>query len=304
MEGQRVRKDVKKCQVIYRHSDYWIFCGNKFQSCCGQNGDLITYPEIKLCIHSIAMLPNNRLLVDDAAGVLHLLDLEAGKVLKSKQLTKKRVGQSRFALSTNGDFAFCVWYWSKKWYLAKIDLNNLDCNIYNYPASMYGVQDIVFKSSNELHVLEVQNVDVNGKAVSQNQITSAVLENDKCTTTMIHCWEHSSCGKVFDGRFVWESDYRIYDTYTGERFPLVEKNDILLLENHVSLSHIYYPEYHLLQLVNGTANTFIDCQHREIVAQYFNNPQMQIYSGIYTGYQFWIGKPDGIYAKPFPLIER
>ena len=173
MDGQRVREDIKNCQVIYRHSDYWIFCGRKLQSCFGQNGALVTYPEVKPCLHGIAMLPNNRLLIDDAASVLHLLDLEAGKVLKSKPLTKKRICQSRFALSHNGEIAFCVWAWGMKWYLVRIDLQNLDYSIYDYPASMYGVKDLVFKEPNKLLVLEVQNTEVDDIAVAQNQITAA-----------------------------------------------------------------------------------------------------------------------------------
>ena len=300
MEGQRVRKDIKKCQEIYRHSDYWIFCGSKFQSCRGQNGTLITYPEIKLCIHGIAKLPNNRLLVDDAAGILHLLDLEAGKVLRSKQLTNKRVCQTRFALSDDGNEVFCIWARGPKWFLAKIDLPDLDCNIYDYKANMYGVQDIVYNAPNKLLVLEVQNTVVDGKKVSQNQITSVVLENSICKTTIIHRWDHSSCGKYFDGRFVWEAGYCIYDLDTGKRFSLVENADTPLPPNHTALSHIYYPEYTFLQLINGTENIFIDCKNRKIIAKYSNNPKEHIYSGIYTGCEFWIGKPDGIYTLPFP----
>lgn len=304
MDGQCVRKDVKKCQVIYRHGDYWIFCGSKFQSCLGCNGTLVTYPEIKLCVHNIAMIPHNRLLVDDSAGMLHLVDLAVGKVLISKQLTKKRICQPRFALSINGDTAFCLWAQGLRWYLVKIDLNNLDYDIYDYPVSMYAVRDVVYKSANELLVLETQTVEIDDKVVSQNQVTSAVLENNRCTTTPVHRWDHPGCGLFFDGQFVWESGYQIYDMATGEGFSLVENSADFLPQNHVALSHIYYPECRYLQLINGTANTFIDCGSRSVIAHYLNDPQMSIFSGMYTGTEFWIGKPDGIYAKPFPVIER
>lgn len=302
MQGKLVRKDIRKCREIYRHSDYYIFCGDKFQSCYQQSGPLITYHEIKMCLHGMVMLPHNRLLVDDAVGVLHLIDLEAGKVLKSKQLTQKRMCETRFALSENGDTAFRIWYWRKKWYLAKIDLHSLNYNIYDYPASMYGVRDIVVNSPNELLVLEVQNVAVDGKAVTQNQITSAALENDICTTTTIHRWDDSGCGMFFDGRFVWESDYKIHDIYTGDTFSLVENSDIPLSHNHVTRSHIYYPEYGYLQLVNGSENIFIDCDSRKIIAQYSSNPKEHIYRGIYTGHEFLIGRPGGIYALAFPYF--
>lgn len=303
MEPRIIRKDVKKCQVIYPHADYYLFSGARFQSCSKQGGPLVTYPEVKTCLHGIAILPDGKLLVDDAKSVFHLLDLNEGKVLASQKMTKNRICQSRFAISGDGKTAFRIWSWGKSWYLVKINLLDLSYCTYKYKASMYGISDIIYKSHNELLVLEVQNISIGDRAVSQNQVTSVTICGEECITTPLYQWQGDRCGKFFDGRFVWESGYVIRDLCTNECFSLLEQSDILLPKNHVALSHIYYPEKKYLQLINAEQNIFIDCENRKIIARYYNDPQKLIYCGICIGDEFWIGKADGIYATPFPVIE-
>lgn len=304
MEQYAVRKDIKKCQRIYPHPHHWIFCGNKFQSCSKQGGPVTTYSEVKPSIYRLAHIPNNRLLVDDNRSVLHLLDLDEGKVIASRKLTKKRVNISRYAVSYDGETAFCVWCWGKNWYLCKFDLSNLDYCIYSYRPTLYCVRDIVFNAENQLLVLETQSVCTNGERISQNLISSVSIQGDFCNVVPVCRWDGQCVGLYCDGEYVLESNFSIREVNTQKTFSLLENSDILLPPKYAALSHVYYPEYHYLQVVNTTHNIFIDCEKRKIIARYSNDPQKLIFSGICTGDAFWIGKPDGIYAMPFPIIEE
>lgn len=303
--GERiVHKGVKKCQAIYPHPNYWIFCGDTFQSCSKQGGPIITYPEVRPCIYTLAALPNNRLLVDDNRGVLHLLDLSAGKVIASQKLTNKRVNRSRFAVSEDGTIAFYVWSWGKKWFLCELELPNLTYHIYNYKPTMNYVGDIVFNAENELLILETQNISIDGKRFSQNMVASVSIQDNICTVVSKYHWDSSHVGLCTDGKYVLESSFTVRELETQNVFSLTEHTDVFLTQNFVALSRIYYPQYKYLQLVNAKENVFIDCEKKKIIACYSNDPNNLIYRGICTGDEFWIGKPDGIYAKPFPMIEE
>lgn len=301
MEQRLVRKDIRDCQAIYYHSDYYLFSGNGFRSCAKRGGSLFVYTEVKTPINTIAPLPDNKLLVHDKKSVYHILDLEAGKVLVSKQMPRKIISTKRFAVSDDGKTAYRIWLSGNKYHLAVIALSDLSYRTYPYKASWSNVADLVYQSKDELRVLEAQAF--NG-GVRRNQITSVLIGSEECITAPVYQWESDQIGKHFDGRYVWESGCKIRDLITGEYFSLLENSDIMLSENHVTLSYVYYPEYNYVQLIDSKQNVFIDCRQRKIIARYFNDPQNLIYSGIYTGNEFWMGKPDGIYAMTFPVIEE
>ena len=298
------RNDIKKCQAIYYHPNYYLFEGTCFQSCAKNSGLLYSYPEIRTCIRSITFLPNNRLLVDDSRNTFHLLDLSEGRVILSRKVVNERICQSRFIISDDAQYAFCTWNRRGKWYLAKISLDDLSCHIYPYKASMFGIADLFFQEHNKLLVLETQNISIEGKTVSQSQITSVEISEGRCLTTPMCQWNGKGSSNYFDGRYVWESGYWIRDIATGEYYNLLEKTDISLPEKHVPLSHVYYPEHKLLQLVDDKQNMFIDCEQKKLIARYPNDTQKLSFQGIYTGNEFWLGKPDGIYAMPFPMIAE
>ena len=109
--------------------------------------------------------------------------------------------------------------------------------------------------------------------------------------------------KFFDGQFVWESGYMIRELESNKTFSLLENSVITLPEKHSPTAHIYYPKEELLQIIDCSQNVFIDCNKRAIIARYLTNAQTGTYRGIVTSNEFWIGSEDGIYAKPFPIIE-
>lgn len=301
MEYRPIRKDIKKCDAIDYHPDHFLFSGKLFQSCSKQGGPLITYPEVKTFLREIAILPDNKLLVDDSKSVLHLLDLDAGKVLLSKKLTKKRMCQSRFTVSADGNAAYCVWCWGKDWYLVKIGLSDLDCWIYKYPATLRFVGAIIENLHGELMVLESQ---VDNDGTCRNQISSVSIKGEQCTASPMYKWNGAHRARHFDGRYVWESQYRIRDLETNRCFHLLENSDISLPPNHVTLSHVYYPKENYLQLVDQQQTVFIDCEKRTIIARYRRDTRAPSFIGQKVDNEFWFGMADGIYASPFPLIEE
>lgn len=300
MEQRLVRKDIKRCDAIEFHPDYFLFSGKNLQSCSQNGGPLVTYPEVKTFLREIAILPTNKILVDDSKGVLHLLDLDAGKVLLSKKLTKKRMCQSRFATSADGDAAYCVWCWGKDWYLVKFDLSDLNYRIYKYPATLHFVGDIIEKSHDKLLVLESQ-VDDDGTC--RNQVSSVSIRGEQCTATPVYKWHGDYRARCFDGRYVWESQYHIRDLETNRCFNLLENSDISLPQNHVALTHIYYPNENYLQLIDPQQTVFIDCEKRAIIARYRRDTREPSFIGQKVDNEFWYGTPNGIYASPFPMIE-
>lgn len=300
MEQRLVRKDIKKCQVIYPHPDYYLFSGDGFRTCSKQEGELVTYPEVKTAIHAISALPDNKLLIHDAKSVYHILDLENGTILVSKQMPKNVFSTRRFAVSHDGKNAFRFWLRGNKYYLVIVNLFDLSYRICPYKASLNGVADLVYNTDDELLALETKVAD---DGVCHNQITSVTIEGGGCTTTPIHQWEGKWCGKYLDESFVLDNGYNIRDLSTGETFSLLENSDVLLPEKYVALSHKYYPNEKYLQLIDSRQNIFIDCEQRKIIARYQMDNRKPAYTGILTGNEFWFGKADGIYATPFPVIE-
>lgn len=300
MEHHLIRKDIKKCETITYHSDFLLFSGKKIHSCSKHGGPLATYPEVKPFLHEIARLPNGKLLVDDGNGVQHILDLSKGIVLMSQKMTKKRMCPSRFAISTDNCSAFRVWCWGEKWDLLKMNLSDLSYQIYDYPASLRFVGDIIVTSANEILVLESQ---IENDGTCTNQVSSVSLENSYCSVTPIYQWTGNRVGKYFDGRYVLESQYWIRDLKTGDCFTLLENSDISLPDNHRALSHIYDSENNCLQLIDHKQTWFIDCGKREIIARYRRDTREPSFIGTRVGNEFWFGKNDGIYASSFPVIE-
>lgn len=300
MEQRVVRQDIKKCQTIDYHPDFFLFSGDRFQSCSRQGGPLFTYPEVKYFLSAYAMLPNNKLLVHDARSTYHILDLQAGITLASKRMTRSCISTRRFAVSADGNTAYRIWLNGKKYYLVIINLSDLSYRTCPYKASWSRVADLICTAKDELLVLETQ---VTNDGVCHNQITSVLIRDAECVATPVYRWESNQIGKFFNGRYVWESGYLIRDVSTGECFSLLENSDVLLPEKHVALSCRYYPENNYLQLVDGKQNVFIDCAQRKIIARYQRDTRKPTYIGLCVDDEFWFSAPDGIYATPFPVIE-
>lgn len=301
MEQRLVRSDIKNCTSISYHRDYHLFSGKYVQACSRQGGALSKYPSVRNYLAAIAPLPNTKLLVEDGKCVYHVLDLEAGTVLASQKMRRDVSSTTRFAVSDDGKTAYRIWLRGRKHELVIIDLSNLSYRVYPYHASLSCVADLIYNKERGLLVLESQ---VDEDRTCQNQVTSVQTEGVECKKVPLHTWSGENTAKFFDGRYVWESGYKIYDLRTGHVFGLLENSDISLSEKHVALTHIYYPDKNYLQIIDRNKNIFIDCEKRQIIARYLTNPQAGSYRGILAGEEFWIGKPDGIYALPFPVIEN
>lgn len=301
MEQRLIRSDIKKCQKIDYHPDYFLFSGDLFQSCSRQGGPLFTYPEVKYFPVALSILPNNKLLIEDARSTFHVLDLEKGKVLASKRMPKQVICSRRFAVSNDGKTAFRTWLKGDKYFLAIINLCDLSCRICPYNVTLNLVADLVYKAENELLVLETQ---VANDGVCHNQVTSVLIVNNQCLTTPVYRWEGEQCGKYFDGKYVLETGYQIRDLDTNKVFSLLENSEHAVPENFHALSRVYYPEEKYLQLIDRNHTVFIDCSQRKIIARYQQKSREEAFVGMYTGEEFWFGKADGIYAVPFPAIEQ
>ena len=301
MNQHLVRSDIKNCTSIYYHKDYHLFSGKYLQICSRQGGSLSKYPSVRNYLTAIAPFPNTKLLVEDGKCVYHVLDLEEGTVLASQKMRRDVSGSTRFAVSEDGKTAYRIWLHGRKHELVVIDLPNLSYRIYPYHACLSCVADVLYTKERGLLVLECQ---VDEDRTCQNQVTSVQIEGEECKTLPLHTWSGEHTAKFFDGRYVWESGYQIHDLHTDYEYGLLDNSDILLPKNHVALTHTYYPDKNYLQIVDGNKNIFIDCTRRQIIASYSTNPQDGSYCGILVGDEFWIGKSDGIYALPFPLIEN
>lgn len=301
MEQRLVRSDIKNCGSISYYLDYHLFSGKYIQICSRQGGALSKYPSVRYYLTAMAPLPDAKLLVEDGKCVYHILDLEAGTVLASQKMRRDVSSTSRFAISEDGKTAYRIWLRGRKHELVIIDLSNLSYRVCPYRASLSRVEDLVYSEESGLLVLECQ---IDEDRTCKNQVTSVQIEGVECKTAPLHTWSGNNTAKFFDGRYVWESGYRIRDLRTGNVFGLLENSDITLPEKHVALTHTYYPDKNYLQIIDRNQNIFIDCAKRKIIARYLTDPKAGCYSGILTGDEFWIGAPDGIYAMPFPAIEN
>lgn len=301
MELHLVQNEIKKCQVIYYHPDYYLFSGDGFGACSKYSGEVVTYPKIKTALHSLSELPNNRLLIHDAKSIYHIVDLEAGVVLASKQMPKQVMSTRRFAISSDGNKAFRIWLRGNKYCLAIINLHDLGYQVYPYKETLNYVADLISISNDELLVLETE---VSDNGLCRNLVTSVTVNGEGCTIVPLDQWEGNYCGNFLDGNFVLDNGYNVRNLSTGDTFSLLENSDILLPKKYVALSNTYYPREKYLQLIDNNQNIFIDCKKRKIVARYQMGSRKPAYAGILTGNEFRFGKADGIYSSPFPLIEE
>ena len=300
MEQRIVRNDIKNCTSIYFHPSYYLFSGKYIQSCSQNSNTLFKYPSVKYYLKTMARFSDDKVLVEDGKSILHILDLKSGTVLASQKMRRDVCCITRFAISNDEKNAFCIWLRGRKHELVIIDLSDLSYQVFLYPSSLCGVSDLICSKEHGLLVLETQ---VNDDRTCQNQVTCLNIQDGGCKATPLYTWSGNNTSKFFDGRYVWESGYKIRDLLTGDVFSLLENSDIKLPEKYQHLSHIYYPDEKCLQLNDGKHNIIIDCKQRKIIAQYLTDYQAGSYSGILVRNEFWIGKPDGIYAIPFPVIE-
>lgn len=294
-----IRGDVLNCQFIHYHPNYYLFSGDNFQSCSRQGGPLFTYPKVKIAVHSIAILSDNKLLVEDAKSFLHILDLRNGTVLASKKTPTQFSSTRRFAVSPNGENAFRISRRGEKTYLEIIDLLDLNYRKLPYIPTLHHIADMVFKNG-ELLVLE-SSVDNNGTCL--NCVKAVLINGNVCKSSLLYQWTGKYCGKFFDGEYVWDNGNNIRNLKTGLSFNLLEHSEVVLPEKFVVLSHIYYPDQELLQLINGDSNIFVDCKKRKTIARYYLDPNGIAFGGFYTENKFWFGQPNGISSKAFPIIE-
>lgn len=305
MEQYLVRKDIRNCQTIEYHPDYYLFNGDTFRAGCKLKGIDFIFAQVKPPVYAIAILSGGKILVEDRRCCWHILDLVNGQVLASKKMPQSVMYTVRFAVSNDERTAYRIWLKKSTYYLAVIDLSDLSYCTYVYPASLHSTCDLVCTDDNKLLVLETQ---VTARGVCHSQITLVMLDGEKLSVKMIHQWESEHVAEFFDGRYILDSAYDILDIKTGESFNLLENSDIKLPEKYVAMTHVYYPEYNYLQLVDNKQNIFIDCGQRKIIAWYYRKIDEDKlcpvgYKGLCVGDGFWIGRRDGIYAMPFPVIE-
>lgn len=300
MERRLVRSDVKRCQSIQYHPDYFLFSTKCIQSCAKQNGSLFEYQDIKFFISQMVCLTDEKVLLEDGKHFYHIINLKSGEVFASRKMRRDVIETDRFAVSPDGKTAYRIWLRGRKYELVVIDLLNLNFQICAYPARLNGVADLIFHKDKGLQVLETQ---VNEDGTCQNLVASIRIRNGACVSTPAFSWEGRHTGKYFDGRYVWENGYMIRDLDTGEYFSLLENSEIRVPEKHAPLAYTYYPEDKYLQIIDTQQNFFIDCKKRKIIARYFTDPKSGSYQGVLAEREFLIGYADGIYSMPFPTIE-
>lgn len=301
MKERLVRTDLKNISSIDFHDNHLLFSGKNIRSCRGKWDQLKVYYGVSYFLRSMISLSDEKVLVEDGKCVYHILDLNAGTVLFSQKMRRDVSGTSRFAISDDGRTAFRVWLRGKKHEIAVIDLSDLSYRIFPYPASLNGVADLVYIKDSGLLAMETQ---VNADKTCQNQVVSVQFCDEKCILKPLHTWFGERTAKYFDGRYVWESGYKVRDLYTDGIIDLLENSPIRFPEKHVPLAYTYYPEKKYLQIIDQKQNSFVDCIEKKIIAQYSLDPEAESYRGVLVGNEFWIGKPDGIYAMPFPILEN
>ncbi len=300
MECRIVRRDIKDCTYIHYHPICNLFHGKVIRSCKGENDMPITYHGVKGYLTSLASFQDCKVVVRDSKSFMHILDLDAGTVLMSTKMRRDVCAITRFAISEDGTTAYQIWLRGCKHELIIINLSDLSFRVFPYHSSLSHVADVVYCKEKGILVLETQ---VDEDRVCRNQVTSVSFENDIVHTAPLYTWSGNKSAKYFDGRYVWESGYSIHDIQTSESLWLLENSDFLLPEKHVPLNYIYYPDQNYLQVIDRNQNVFIDCKERMIIARYKSDSKEGSYGGALIGEEFWIGKTDGIYAMPFPVIE-
>lgn len=303
---------VKDCSAIYGCGEYVVATGRTLWI-FRKDGSFVAKSKTIRYASKVTFLPPDTIFVAGGSdNQYHYVSLLTGEDIWSFPEDRKRtMMQRKFAVSpdrkTLYDMYCSVYKGRDILYIEKIDLNERTVQRAEVPESLRVTYCIYTDEEGVLYALQSHYI------ADEKRKQNGILKIDWTGSEPLFSWERlwqSEAGPDFmstDGRYILRSDYSVLDLKTMQTFSLLENEPEWKPREGYS-ECVYLQERNLLicyYLFEDIGNVIVDCAARKRVAQYdAMTPLKAGYKGCLIDNEYWIGTPEGIKRKEFPIFEE
>lgn len=317
--GSTTFKSIKKCSSIFSEGDDVLVFEKKLVL-FRKDGTFITrFMEIRYP-YKVVFLPNRTALVDSDGG-FHYISLEKGQILWSVKPKggDRCKGQFRFAVSPDRSAVYDVC--SSSNFSILVDRFFPERRFHDtvrIKDCLRSTRDIFCDQDGTLCALQRHIIINHDEDDYENRKPSMIqwgiqaisyTEDGTPKTSWKKLWQTEAAKSVSaegcDGRYVLMEDFTVLDLENQTTFRLLPEETCHTLPQKDGYGWTYDEARKLLTVyyIGTNQNVIIDCQKRELVAQYYRENLEVGFEGCLIENEFWTGTSNGIVKKPFPSIE-
>lgn len=295
--------ELKGISWIRSNGKHWVLVGKKLWI-CSQDGTMIVCKEDIPNAHTLCFLPDDRLLLCGGNGTSYrLFSLEDGKEIWTvPHIKKMSVTGPRFAVSSDGKWAFDFYDWKGSYCFVKIDLTTGTIDTFELRGGLRAIVDIICDAEDRILLLQTQYDQLDGRHICENEVRQVDLTTKK--TERLHYWQMDApfIAKGFLGcaTRVLTQNLCAVDVASGAASSIVANTPEWEKPGLGPHDFWFAPETKYLCVAYDNANVIIDLQEKKMVARYSG----RFIKGYLRKNQYWMPTEIGVESKPFPLIEE
>lgn len=302
--------DISNANGAYRfvYGANYVVAGGKKLWIFLLNGQLVACREDFQHIHKMAILPNERVLVEDAQKY-ELISLKDGSSIWNVSKFKRDYSYSHFSISPAFDFAYSIDMRRDTPFATKINLADGKVETHQIKRTLRTTNDFMCDSKGGLCVLQTHYTYVEDGTIGENVILRADFEKSSLWKkfSVSHNWqfvgEKLACNFVGNTETILTNDLHIYLPASKTIYSAVENSpEFRVPKQPPSFCNLDVTGRYLqLGYIWAQCDVVIDLQERRAVAQYAMPNGLP---GCVVGEEYWTSSSQGILRKRFPVWEE